>query len=1633
MAPVYDIKTDVQSVANSEDEFSDATDIAQSSEAVCNESSIEPEDDDLDSTESVHSPQTYQPVWNDLDAAGRKNSSEPQPGCSSQLESGSIVRCDSITHSSDSGDSNVRAGEMDAPCSSRVTGDTEPVKQTNFINNLVESQSDAFVMYSRADESQGECVKVRLQEHVGVLVDPDQNARNQSVDFMGTEVANLDIGKEATEYWEDEPNKKPRYKRALNYVASFIPGSNSENDGHIKLNKRIFKDTAQLGFSYCFTHEGLRIVLHDEGSLMVTENNFVATVSMIDSHGLHGSLEDKSAKKILQEGLRIIKVIQCGLRNQLSESCEKLIGTIRKIMTEITDGYEETVDYSQLLLLVDKFNKGEKFTCRSLCQEIMNNHRISSGLKKLAEEVRSLDIRTYKRDKKLACFGLQMDDSTKKLCDEWAQITKDSAPKHRQFLENKAPPFLQDKLQNLSPEQIILITINDVNLYANIAHFQDAVVFQKPLEDLADRWIRQIKVNGKTGSATNQIYFFLCKSLEEIILEIRSKSSNTIEQLIVSNTTGWYPIENIAWKSEDSITKCLENEYRFVFKLLHYFDPSQGKQPKSFPYTMKLLQDNISMRPKIYGRTNPLGIADELYVWCCMLDDVVSRVLEDDGTELHMFDDIIKNYLHHICSVDHDQLETVRVVTHNTIRFIVQTISSVQGASDSSLDRQVLRRQLEIVNSLVVERSSSMNHFRDLMEIFSSFWRYGSTILAKLTAKMDIPEMYALKDNLTNLAMDALHKDVTIDELVRFLRAYYDLLVDLDGLPIDWFIKSTCTETVMRAIEMLDLIELVDNRWSTTDSKTYRVINPHRFAKCAPPMMNIETVPKHYVIDIIATLVSQIKLQLQRECWGSGERLTSSEQLSSAIELISAVRISLLYLDEQSDYVSFDQFYDESVKPFCNLMDHCNSLANFTNRANLIRESFWYIRKQNEMDITRALELYRELNDTQDDRMLRDAYQRYLVCFQEHMMMSVGKEDKESIRKIVEEVKAYTEKIHVNEWSQYFKMEKVPKILAGLAAVWSISSSKDVFITGKYLSPHCIQILCILKLLSVDEKYNGVTNKLAQVLTGQGKSLILGLTAALLALTGHNIRIVCYNRGLVTRDQLDFQEFFVYFGVERDIIYGTFEDMANAVLTPVVNGEKKGLRELVTDLLLEGSHVRSSNSAVDLKKSVLLMDEVDVFFSRDFYGNNYAPVANPLITGLGRIQVEIWKAVCQQCYDIPTLTDRIERFIKSFVNSEAFAEFLNAADRYTLLVPFNSRLTRKGYTNRTLFAEHLQQMLQCAIKVHQSPVSECSDFRLSARNTITYKYREEYTNHKKAGYLNVFHYFRLKGSNFCSQIAGELNYGYLNIDCGSLSYAMLPKNYPLILGVSGTITALSDPEKDAMRDLYSITNMIVLPTFFGCSNLLFNSTSGFCHLRTKNAWLERIAHRTQEVVAASRAALIFFKTDVELNEFKLKYSGRFDRLTVLTENTDPERRQLCINEAGVARTVTLATRGMGRGIDYKSSVSVERNGGIHVIQTFFSVDVKEETQIKGRTARKDNKGSYELIVCDGDLKADRVWKVKGDNTYQTLHEARSKITLQDGKTTAKAIAAEAAAHDTTMQYLRDLIVPDLIEQGPLPA
>ncbi|KAL9706713.1 hypothetical protein quinque_010231 [Culex quinquefasciatus] len=1340
----------------------------------------------------------------------------------------------------------------------------------------------------------------------------------------------------------------------------------------ISLGPTLPLKVSQLKCSARIFHDGMEIRLHNEGCLFLIDDSFMARVELMHAVPVLSAGHFAQAKTALFRQLRIGQIFVDEVMASRDRERAQLLATITRIQKRAV------TDPATAMQLFAVVQKSPDLNYIDFCELLFYSSATPPILKEQAVKLHRIEKVTERRNRFLGQFHVRFANPTHELKATLKEFCTAVVENRANSLLDMAPHCLREQLKDVPQRSIFRMHEKDVKVFHDLDQVLNREIFQKPLEDLAGRWINRVnalKPRDAIISVVNPIYFSLCRSLEELILEIVSKTDHNPEELLLSDCKGWHAMKTaIRWKSETSLTKCLQREYFYVVRLLKHFDPAWDNR-KPFDYKPRRLLGGAakeSMLGSLFRRLigepkkNPLGIADEFYVWFCLLDDVLHYVLPDDDHALDIFEQILQNFVQLLSVATFEQMEMVRVITHSIGRFIVQIFLFVSSDKAQSYeDKQILQAQLDVINRTMLGAEST-KFFRDLIDVFSSYWKNRCGIIENIPSKNALGEMEQIKKTLLAIVVVALRKNVGAEHVISLFRCLNDFIVDLDDVCFDWLIKAI-PELAMSGMIDLKLIKPVVNKWNGTRNQVYHVVKPVEFQQIAHVLLAGNAGPKHCVIEVISTLLGCIHTQLKRERWTSNKCLSPSDQIVSSSVLISSIRSTLIYLREQEEYVSFDMFVEDRINPFCKVVETCPSLSDFVKRVGMIKESFCYMRKQNEMSVAEALRMYGEQNDEGgfNAEQLQQAYEQYSDQFETYMAETVPEEDfKAKIAVLTKPLLESVQPVLFKEWTAEFKRTEMPKILAGVAAVWSTMVSADVSSTGKYFKPHCIQILCVLRLLGADSGEKGVSKHLAQVLTGQGKSLVLALIAAVLALTGHQVQLVCYNDYLVKRDAKDFADLYDILEIEDAVKYNTYREMANAMIAPEVNGNRMCLRKFVDDLILpEPGNTRPEKPKAQVQdNSVLLMDEVDVFFTKEYYGTEYCPITITVVPGLCAIQAEIWNLV-------------------------------------------NNR-------------EHLETMITNAISIATAP-SLYEDYKINNEGAITRRVKEKYQSDTLTEYLSVFNYFRLKKENYIPFVSGGDNYGYLNIDCGSLSYATLPKAYPLILGVTGTLAALNQYEKAAIDRLYNINRSSIMPSFFGCSNLHFNLEENFTHLATKPLWTGKIFTQAHAAVGANRAAIIFFYDDKLLEDFRAQYCGQFDRLQVLTENTEEDNHEHLISEAGVAKTVTLATRGMGRGVDYKSSVAVEKNGGVHVIQSFFSQDVKEETQIRGRTARKDNRGSYELIVLDEHLRTQRL--IEGGQqevTYAGLDAARTKIALKENKDIEESIEKNTNNHLTTLAYLQ---------------
>jgi len=118
-----------------------------------------------------------------------------------------------------------------------------------------------------------------------------------------------------------------------------------------------------------------------------------------------------------------------------------------------------------------------------------------------------------------------------------------------------------------------------------------------------------------------------------------------------------------------------------------------------------------------------------------------------------------------------------------------------------------------------------------------------------------------------------------------------------------------------------------------------------------------------------------------------------------------------------------------------------------------------------------------------------------------------------------------------------------------------------------------------------------------------------------------------------------------------------------------------------------------------------------------------------------------------------------------------------------------------------------------------------------------------------------------------------------------------------------------------------------------------------------------------------------------------------------------------VRKSTAAGQVTICTRPFGRGVDFVCrDEKTLANGGVHVILGFPTYSEAEEIQVRGRTARQGDVGSWEIVLLIDDLQHLQIsWEIyqqQGAGFYEYLKTARdNKLKENLGKLLEKAAKA----------------------------
>lgn len=591
-------------------------------------------------------------------------------------------------------------------------------------------------------------------------------------------------------------------------------------------------------------------------------------------------------------------------------------------------------------------------------------------------------------------------------------------------------------------------------------------------------------------------------------------------------------------------------------------------------------------------------------------------------------------------------------------------------------------------------------------------------------------------------------------------------------------------------------------------------------------------------------------------------------------------------------------------------------------------------------------------------------------------------------------------------------MDELPNLLAHIFAVWTLkntqhyNASRDIDSAKAYLlMPHCAQVISVLRILGIgyEESVNIIgfnvpgikkisdqlCNNLVEVGTGEGKSVIMAITACVFALIGYDVNCSCYSEYLSARDKNDFASLFNALGISDCIVYSTFNKLCEMFLN-----EQCDIRDKVRDLILSNkSSLDAFGSMKKIRQKVLLIDEVDVFLSNKYYGGTYTPSVFVKETTIKLLLDYLW-------------TERSEKHtLQSIRNSDAYKSCATRFSNWMFLID-----------------EAIKDMV-FALQTYQSSTYIVHD------DKILYVEGETMVDNVVRGYNTVWSYYHEHDKGKISPNSLESNAGII-INCGTFSFAEMPFDFAYIAGVTGTLKTLASAEKEILRNVYGIHKNTFMPSVFGETNRLYNSNSDVIAV-SEGEYFMKIRGEIDLICNAKRAILVFFENEDKLMTFynSSELQNIKSEVQVITEKISTTDRDLYIRRSTTEGRVTLLTKTFGRGTDFMCrNKQVLANGGVHVLQTFFSEELSEEYQIMGRGARQGDRGSYRMILLDKDLEwvlgpswLEEVQRLQGSKLYPALKKARDDC--YESKCGAKKIslAQNKAEHENSKLLLKALV------------
>ncbi|MFQ5449595.1 MAG: preprotein translocase subunit SecA [Nitrospinaceae bacterium] len=444
--------------------------------------------------------------------------------------------------------------------------------------------------------------------------------------------------------------------------------------------------------------------------------------------------------------------------------------------------------------------------------------------------------------------------------------------------------------------------------------------------------------------------------------------------------------------------------------------------------------------------------------------------------------------------------------------------------------------------------------------------------------------------------------------------------------------------------------------------------------------------------------------------------------------------------------------------------------------------------------------------------------------------------------------------------------------------------------------------------------------KIAEMKTGEGKTLVATLAVYLNALTGEGVHVVTVNDYLAKRDSEWMGEIYKFLGLSVGMIYHDMpeDERKAAYQADVTYGTNN---EFGFDYLRDNMKF-SEEQFVQRPLNFAIVDEVDSILIDE--------ARTPLIIS-GPAEESTDKY-----YEVNRVIPRLKKEKHYQVDEKSRS----------------ATLTEEGIA----FLENLLNV-DNLYDPQNIEILHCANQALKAhavfRNEVDYVVKDG-----KVVIIDEFTGRMMTGRRYSDGLhqALEAKEGVTieneNQTLASITFQNYFRMYKKLAGMTGT----ADTEAEEFRAIYNL-EVVVVPT----NQPMIREDHPDVIYRTEKEKFEAVIEEIRELNTIGRPVLvgtISIEKSEKLSHLLKKYGIKHNVLNAKHHEKEAE----IISNAGQKGAVTIATNMAGRGTDIVLGEGVPQMGGLHILGTERHESRRIDNQLRGRSGRQGDKGSSRFFL-----------------------------------------------------------------------